>query len=159
MEVKRLYPSSQMVLFLAPNVLKTLMWILGWQGKSIVYYEKQYSKALKMEVDEVERCIQALVDKNIISVSSIDNKWVIEPNGETFQKYYEVPISKVIESDRMLTMADKATWNVVDAPSVVEDMSEQQIQAMILRLQAQLNEKKQVSKLVKNNDVIDDLPW
>lgn len=161
MESKRLYPSSQMVLYLAPNVLKTLMWVLGWQGKTIVYYDRQYSKALRMEVEEVERCLQALFDKKFLTYKNVDGKWVLEPVAETFQKYYEVPISKVIESGRTLEMAEKATWNkeTTTQPNDVDDMSEAEMKRMLLMLQARLKEKQEVKKVVVTNDVVDDLPW
>lgn len=161
MESKRLYPSSQMVLYLAPNVLKTLMWVLGWQGKTIVYYDRQYSKALKMEVEEVERCLQALIDKKFLTYKNVDGKWVLEPVAETFQKYYEVPISKVIESGRMLEMAEKATWNkeTTTQSSDIDDMSEAEMKRMLLMLQARLKEKQEVKKVVVTNDAVDDLPW
>lgn len=162
MESKRLYPSSQMVLYLAPNVLKTLMWVLGWQGKTIVYYGRQYSKALKMEVEEVERCLQALFDKKFLTYKNVDGKWVLEPVAETFQKYYEVPISKVIESGRTLEMAEKATWNSEETTTQsndIDDMSEAEMKRMLLMLQARLKEKQEVKKVVVTNDAVDDLPW
>ncbi len=156
---KRIYPSSQLVCALDARVLKVLMWILGWQSQgSIKYYPKQFAKACKMTEDEVDLCIQTLIDIKLLDVSRIDQTWMLTPNAERFQKYYDVPISKVIESDG-IPMAKEVTWNVEEEPKQeIADMSEQEITAMILRLQAQLNEKQQVKKLVKNNEP-DDLPW
>lgn len=156
---KRIYPSSQLVCALDARVLKVLMWILGWQSQgSIKYYPKQFAKACKMTEDEVDLCIQTLIDIKLLDVSRIDQTWMLTPNGDRFQKYYDVPISKVIESDG-IPMAKEVTWNVEEEPKQdIADMSEQEITAMILRLQAQLNEKQQVKKLVKNNEP-DDLPW
>lgn len=163
MESKRLYPSSQMVLYLAPNVLKTLMWVLGWQGKTIVYYDRQYSKALRMEVEEVEKCLQALFDKKFLTYKNVDGKWVLEPVAETFQKYYEVPISKVIESGRTLEMAEKATWNkeTTTQSNDVDDMSEDEMKRMLLMLQARLKEKEEVKKVVvtAKDNCCKDLPF
>lgn len=167
METKRIYPSTQMVLYLAPNVLKVLMWVLGWQGKTIVYYPSQYQKALKMDSDEIERCIQSLIDKNILTYRRIDAKWILEPVGETFQKFYDVKVSKVIESDKTLTMADEATWNIVEdsekKEASWEDLTESQLEKLINRLQIIKNEKEQTKKVVvaskANNDDIDDLPF
>ena len=158
-KTKRIYPSSQLVCALDSKVLKVLMWILGWQNQgSLKYYPKQYAKACKMEEDEVDLCIQTLVDCKLIDVSRIDQTWMLTPNAEQFQKYYDIPISKVIEGNG-IKMADKITWNCTEAPKDdIEDMSEQQIQAMILRLQASLNEKRQVKALVKNNEPTD-LPF
>lgn len=156
---KRIYPSSQLVCALDARVLKVLMWILGWQSQgSIKYYPKQFAKACKMTEDEVDLCIQTLIDIKLLDVSRIDQTWMLTPNGDRFQKYFDVPISKVIESDG-IPMAKEVTWNVEEEPKQeIADMSEQEITAMILRLQAQLNEKQQVKKLVKNNEP-DDLPF
>lgn len=156
---KRIYPSSQLVCALDARVLKVLMWILGWQSQgSVKYYPKQFAKACKMTEDEVDLCIQTLIDIKLLDVSRIDQTWMLTPNAERFQKYFDVPISKVIESDG-IPMAKEVTWNVEEEPKQdIADMSEQEITAMILRLQAQLNEKQQVKKLVKNNEP-DDLPW
>ena len=158
-QTKRIHPSSQLVCALDARVLKVLMWILGWQSQgSIKYYPKQFAKACKMTEDEVDLCIQTLIDIKLLDVSRIDQTWMLTPNAERFQKYYDVPISKVIESDG-IPMAKEVTWNVEEEPKQeIADMSEQEITAMILRLQAQLNEKQQVKKLVKNNEP-DDLPW
>ena len=138
------------------------MWVLGWQTKAIVYYEKQYSKALKMEVEEVDRCIQALIDAKILCTRYIDERWILEPVAETFQRFYEVPISKVIESGKTLEMADKVTWNketTTTQSNDVDDMSEDEMKRMLLMLQARLKEKQEVKKLVVSNDVVDDLLW
>lgn len=158
-QTKRIYPSSQLVCALDSRVLKVLMWILGWQSQgSIKYYPKQFAKACKMTEDEVDLCIQTLIDIKLLDVSRIDQTWMLTPNCDRFQKYFDVPISKVIESDG-IPMAKEVTWNVEEEPKQeIADMSEQEITAMILRLQAQLNEKQQVKKLVKNNEP-DDLPF
>jgi hypothetical protein len=152
MEKKRLYPSSQLVCALDARVLKLMMWILGWQNQgSIKYYPRQFAKACKMTEDEVERCIQTLVDCKLIDVSRVDQTWMITPNAEQFQKYYDIPISKVIEGNG-IPMATEVKWNEsVNKTQDVQigDMSEQQLQTMILRLQAQLAEKKEVAKSIK----------
>ena len=158
-QTKRIYPSSQLVCALDSKVLKVLMWILGWQNQgSVKYYPKQFAKACKMTEDEIDLCIQTLIDIKLLDVSRIDQTWMLTPNAERFQRYYDVPISKVIESNG-IPMAKEVTWNIEEEPKQdIADMSEQEITAMILRLQAQLNEKQQVKKLVKNNEP-DDLPW
>ena len=157
---KRIYPSSQLVCALDARVLKVLMWILGWQNQgSIKYYPKQFAKACKMEEDDVDLCIQTLIDTKLLDVSRIDQTWMLTPNAEQFQKYYDIPISKVIEGNG-IKMADKITWNCEEAPKAdIDDMDEKQIQAMILRLQASLNEKKQVREMIKVSEPTDDLPF
>ena len=153
MDKKKIYPSSQLVVALDPKVLKCYLWILAWQSQvNIKYYPKQFSKAVKMTVEEVEKCIQSLEDAKLIDISYVDQTWVITPNAEQAQKYYDVPLAKVLEG-KGIPMADKVTWNVLESESQqdekVADMNEQQLQAMILRLQAQLAEKQEVSKMVK----------
>ena len=158
---KRIYPSTQLIVALDARVLKVYLWILSWSSSqgSVKYYEKQFAKACKMTEDEVELCIQSLVDAKLIDISKIDQTWMITPNEEQNQKYYQIPISKVLEGNG-IKMAESVTWNASEAPTHdVADMTEQQIQAMILRLQAQLNEKKEVRKMVASNVDVNDLPF
>ena len=157
---KRIYPSTQLIVALDAKVLKVYLWILSWSSSqgSVKYYEKQFAKACKMTEDEVDLCIQSLVDAKLIDISRVDQTWMITPNEEQNQKYYQIPISKVLEG-KGIAMADTVTWNASEAPTQdISDMSEQQIQAMILRLQASLNEKKQLKGLIKDN-VPNDLPF
>lgn len=158
---KRIFPSTQLIVALDARVLKVYLWILSWSSSqgSVKYYEKQFAKACKMTEDEVELCIQSLVDAKLIDVSRVDQTWMLTPNEEQNQKYYQIPISKVLEGNG-IKMAESVTWNCdVEPKQDVADMSEQQIQAMILRLQAQLNEKKEVRKMVTSSVNVDDLPF
>ena len=158
---KRIFPSTQLVVALDARVLKVYLWILSWSSSqgSVKYYEKQFAKACKLSEDEVELCIQSLVDAKLIDVSRVDQTWMLTPNEEQNQKYYQIPISKVLEGNG-IKMAESVTWNCdVEPKQDVADMSEQQIQAMILRLQAQLNEKKEVRKIVTSSVNVDDLPF
>lgn len=158
---KRIFPSTQLIVALDARVLKVYLWILSWSSSqgSVKYYEKQFAKACKMTEDEVELCIQSLVDAKLIDVSRVDQTWMLTPNEEQNQKYYQIPISKVLEGNG-IKMAESVTWNCdVEPKQDVADMSEQQIQAMILRLQAQLNEKKEVKKIVTSSVNVDDLPF
>lgn len=157
---KRIFPSTQLIVALDAKVLKVYLWILSWSSSqgSVKYYEKQFAKACKLTEDEVDLCIQSLVDAKLIDISRVDQTWIITPNEEQNQKYYQIPISKVLEG-KGIAMADTVTWNASEAPTQdISDMSEQQIQAMILRLQASLNEKKQLKGLIKDN-VPNDLPF
>ena len=158
---KRIFPSTQLIVALDARVLKVYLWILSWSSSqgSVKYYEKQFAKACKLSEDEVELCIQSLVDAKLIDVSRVDQTWMLTPNEEQNQKYYQIPISKVLEGNG-IKMAESVTWNCdVETKQDVIDMSEQQIQAMILRLQAQLNEKKEVRKMVTSSVNVDDLPF
>lgn len=167
MDKKRIYPSTQLVVALDSKTLKVAMWILGWSSQgSVKYYARQYTKACKMTEQEVELCIQTLVNCKLIDVSLVDQTWMLTPNAEQFQKYYEVPMSKVIEGNG-IPMAKEVTWNKEEKKQSngINDMSDDEMKRMIIMLQARLNEKEQVKKVVvsasknETEDVIDDLPW
>ena len=118
-----------------------------------------------MTEDEVERCIQTLIDYKLVDVTNTDQGFVFMPNVDQAKKYFEVSMGKVLESDG-IKMAEKATWNkdnIVVQKSKIEDMSAEQIQAMIYRLQASLQEKEQMKKFVKvtpsPTEKFDDLPF
>ena len=158
---KRIYPSTQLIVALDARVLKVYLWILSWSSSqgSVKYYERQFAKACKMTDEEVELCIQTLVDTKLIDISRVDQTWMITPNDEQNQKYYNIPISKVLEGSG-IPMASNVSWNCdVEPKEDIADMSEQQITAMILRLQAQLNEKKEVKKMVASPNIPNDLPF
>lgn len=145
MDKKRIYPSTQLVVALDSKTLKVAMWILGWQNQgSVKYYPKQFAKACKMEEKEVELCIQTLVNCKLIDVSLVDQTWMLTPNAEQFQKYYEVPMSKVLEGNG-IPMAKEVTWNVVETK---DDDSDEDLKRQILMLQARLNERQQMKKCV-----------
>ena len=155
---KRIYPSSQLVVALDAKTLKVAMWILGWSSQgSVKYYARQYAKACKMTEQEVELCIQTLVNCKLIDVSLVDQTWMLTPNAEQFQKYYEVPMAKVIEGNG-IPMAKEVTWNVVETK---DDESDEELQRQILMLQARLNERKQMKKCVvtAEDNYCKDLPF
>lgn len=156
---RRIYPSSQLVVALDAKVLKTAMWILGWSSQgSVKYYSRQFAKACKMTEEEVELCIQTLVDCKLIDVSNIDNTWILTPNSEQFQRYYEIPMSKVLEGNG-IPMAKEITWN----KETVKEESDEDIKRQILMLQARLNERQQIRKKVvvmsSNDDYGSNLPF
>ena len=163
---KRFYPSSQLLVALEARVLKTYLWICNWMALGGArYYSRQFSKATKLTEDEVERCIQALIDYKLVDVTNTDQGFLFTPNVEQARKYFEVPIAKVFESDG-IKMAEKATWNkdnIVVQKRKIEEMDAEQIQAMIYRLQASLQEKEQLKKFVKvastPSEKFDDLPF
>lgn len=159
MDKKRIYPSTQLVVALDSKTLKVAMWILGWQNQgSVKYYPKQFAKACKMTEEEVELCIQTLVNCKLLDVSLVDQTWMLTPNAEQFQKYYEVPMSKVLEGNG-IPMAKEVTWKKEE----VNEESDEDLKKQILMLQAKLNERQQMKKCVvsmaaSTNDV-DDLPF
>lgn len=163
---KRLFPSTQLVVALDSRVLKTYLWICSWMPTGGVrYYARQFSKATKLTEDEVERCIQSLINYKLVDVTNTEQGFLLTPNVDQAKKYFEVPMSKALESDG-IKMAETATWNKESAvvqKSKIEDMNAEQIQAMIYRLQASLQEKEQMKKFVKvtssPTEKFDDLPF
>lgn len=162
---KRLFPSTQLIVALNAEVLKTYLWICSWMAQGGVrYYSRQFSKAIGLPEDEVERCIQALIDYKLVNVTNTEQGFLLTPDAEQAKKYFEVPMGKVLEGGR-IKMAETATWNktTVVQKSKIEDMNAEQIQAMIYRLQASLQEKKQMEKFVKvaalPTEKFDDLPF
>ena len=167
---KRLFPSTQLLVALDSRVLKTYLWICSWmiQG-GVRYYSRQFSKATKLTEDEVERCIQALIDYKLVDVTNTDQGFLFMPNVDQAKKYFEMPLAQILESKK-ITMADEATWTKttpVQKSKIedmeIKDMDAQQIQALIVRLQASLKEKEQLKKFVKvtpsPTEKFDDLPF
>lgn len=162
---KRLFPSTQLMVALDSRVLKTYLWICSWMAQGGVrYYSRQFAKATKLKEDEVERCIQTLIDYKLVDVTNTDQGFLFTPNVDQAKKYFEVPMGKVLESEG-IKMAETATWNKESAvvQKKIEDMDAEQIQAMIYRLQASLQEKEQMKKFVKvtssPTEKFDDLPF
>lgn len=160
---KRLYPPTQLIAVLDAEVLKTYLWITTW-GWNVRYFSKQFSKAIGLTEDEVERCIQALVEKRLITVTNTEQGFVFNPNAEESEKYFEMPLGQVLEGDK-IKMADEATWSKttpIQKPKI-EDLDADQIKALIIRLKASLKEKKQMEKFVKvastPSGKFDDLPF
>ena len=106
---KRLYPISQLVVALDAKVLKTYLWITIWGG-SVRYFSRQFSNAIGLSENRVERCIQALVDKRLVTVTNTDQGFLLTPNAEEHWKYSEIPLGQMIGCDK-IKMAETATWN------------------------------------------------
>ena len=106
---KRLYPISQLVVALDAKVLKTYLWITIWGG-SVRYFSRQFSNAIGFSENRVERCIQALVDKRLVTVTNTDQGFLLTPNAEEHWKYSEIPLGQMIGCDK-IKMAETATWN------------------------------------------------
>ena len=163
---KRLFPSTQLMVALDSRVLKTYLWVCSWMAQGGVrYYSRQFAKATKLTEEEVERCIQALINYKLVDVTNTDQGFVLMPNVDQAKKYFEVPMGKVLESEG-IKMAENATWNkesIAVQKKKIEEMDAEQIQAMIYRLQASLEEKKQMEKFVKvtssPTEKFDDLPF
>ena len=169
MDKERVYISTQLLSVLPPIVLKVASFLCNWQNSpnGIMLYEHRFAKTLKMTEEEVRISIQTLINLKLIDLTNIDNKWKIEFNPTEWQKYYKIPMDKVIEHEGY-KLATEVTYDKVDTNTKsndVDNMSDDEMKRMILMLQARLNEKEQVKKVVvsasKNNteDVIDNLPF
>ena len=106
---KRLYPISQLVVALDAKVLKTYLWITIWGG-SVRYFSRQFANAIGFSENRVERCIQALVDKRLVTVTNTEQGFLLTPNAEEHWKYSEIPLGQMIGCEK-IKMADEATWN------------------------------------------------
>jgi hypothetical protein len=164
---KKIYPSQQLVCSLDANVLKCLMWLLGWQSQGdIKIYVKQMSKFLHMDEEIIELCIQTLEDVHLIDIKRVDQTWIANLNAEQIQKYFNIPMEKIKDGNG-IQMASEVTWNqevkveVNEASNDIEDMSEQDLKRLLLRIEASLSEKQQLkSKIVNNQDnEVTDLPF
>lgn len=158
MKNKFIYPSTQLVALLHPKVLKVYLYLLGWQNsKKLYFYPKQITKATKLTEKEVEISIQTLIDNNFIELKYDDGYEVIF-NAEEAYKYATIPIKEVFEME-LLPVSKDITWNKETSSNniSIEDMTEEQLKALVLRLQVTLKEKEQVKKIVKTQE--DDLPF
>lgn len=167
MDKERVYISNQLACMLPPTALKTFFYLILWQSQEqIKYYQKQFAKTMHLDQAEIEQAIQLLIDKELISASRIDNNWVFTLEKKKIQSYFNVPMSKVVEHDGF-KLPTQITWNKEEKKQYndINDMSDDEMKRMIIMLQARLNEKEQVKKVVvsasknKTEDVIDDLPW
>lgn len=154
MKNKFIYPSNQLVALLHPKVLKVFIYLIGWQNAEVCkIYPKQLSKIMKLKEKEVEISIQTLIDNKLIQ---IENKDELVLNREEIAKYFNFKIADVQEMEQLPVSTD-VIWNKTSNNSSIEDMTEEQLKALILRLQVSLNEKEQVKKIVKTPTV--DLPF
>ena len=141
MEQKRIYPSTQLVALLHPKVLKVYQYLLGWQNSKPKVYQKQLSKVLKLSEKDIEISIQTLIDNKLIQVNDF------EVSFNDISKYSEIPIQTVTDME-LLPVSTEITWNKQTKTPIesIDDLTEDQMKLLILRLQASLNEKEQVKK-------------
>lgn len=166
---EKVYMANQLNCMLPPSAVKVMNYILSWQSQGDVkYYEKQFSALLHMTKGEVEVAIQTLIDNNLLAAELRGDIWYLLLKKDVIKKYFDVPMQKVHDHPGF-SLSMNVTWNKTEkeeeAPSDTENMSEQQLQALIMKLQIQLNEKQQVNSLVKQMTApaasvkVDDLPF
>ena len=158
---KRIYPAQQLVCALPPTVLKCYMWLLGWQSQeTIKIFVKQIAKATKLNETEVELAIQTLEDVHLIDISKIDQTYCAALNAEQAQKYFQIPMNKIMESDGV-KVSDTVRWNKDEGTSKsndIEDMSDEELKLLLRRISISLSEREQLKKKIINNEPTD-LPW
>lgn len=166
MDKERVYISTQLACMLPPTALKVLSYLISWQSQEqIKYFDKQFSKAMHLDKAEIEQALQLLIDKELINARKIDTYWVFELEKKKIQSYFNVPMQKVYDHEGF-KLPPQITWNKENTKSEdINDMSDDEMKRMILMLQAKLNEKEQVKKVVvsasknETEDVIDNLPF
>ena len=158
---EKAFMTQQLICMLPSLCVKTLGYLLNWQKYEVIkYYPSQMTKFMHITEEELEIALQTLSDKKLIDISKMDGNFAIQLNKKVIMSYINVPMQKVHDTEGF-KLAEKVTWNVEEKKEVpsIDDMDEKQIQAMILRLQASLNEKKQVREMIKVSEPTDDLPF
>lgn len=159
----RAFISNQLACVLHPLPLKVLFYIVSW-NKPQKYYPKNMAKVLHIDVSELDLAIQSLVDHNLLSVTNIDGKFVLEVEKQEIDKYVKIPMERVL-THQGYSLPTEITWNKAESTkSDVDDMSEDEMKRMLLMIQARLNEKEQLKKKVvsvssSKDDIVDDLPF
>lgn len=157
----KIFMTQQLICMLPSLCVKTLGYLINWQKYDVIkYFPNQMTKFMHITEKELEIALQTLSDRNLIDISKIDGNYAIQLNKKVIMSYINVPMQKVHDTEGF-KLADKVTWNIEEKTTVpsIDDMDEKQIQAMILRLQASLNEKKQVKEMIKVSEPTDDLPF
>ena len=158
----KVFVSTQLSALLHPVVFKMLYFITCMQGiGNFKIYPTTLAKILKLREKDVMYSIQTLIDNKLITVSkSEDGYFTAKVNKDEFQKYLSIQLSELKDKE-LLPVSKDVTWNQQSAPKQQDDMSEDEIRAKILMLQAQLKEKKAVEKMVKvqKEPEYNDLPW
>lgn len=155
-----LYPSTQLLMLLHPKVLKVFMYLLAFQNTEIIMiYPRQLSKSTKLTEKDVEISVQSLIDNNLIQVKHCDG-YEVTFNEAEIKKYFKIPIKEAIGME-LLPVSTEVTWNKQNSSTLetIEELSEEQIKLLLLRLQASLNEKQQIKKVVVTSNEKDDLPF
>ena len=155
--------SSQLIALLPSVAVKLLSFMLMFQSnpKGVMLYEHRFARMLKITDEEVKLAIQTLINLKLIDLTNIDGKFRIEFNKPMFDRYYKVPMEKVIEHNGF-QMATEVTYDKeVESPTKSKDfndMSDGELRTLLLRIQASLNERDQLKdKVVSLKNDNDDL--
>lgn len=164
--VKRVSMPTQLVCVLPPIPCKVMQYLCGWSSRpSIKLYIHQMARAMNLADEEVELAIQTLSNVNLIEIGKEGDTYVAKINAAQVQKYFEVPFQRIVESDGIQN-ATEITWKENRESSTkqgdIAELSTKDLQRLLLRIEAQLNERAEVKKVVvtpeKDNDITD-LPF
>ena len=162
---KRVSMPTQLVCALPPVACKVMQYMCGWSGQEFIkLYVHQMARAMNLVDEEVELAIQTLVNVNLIEIGRQGDVFIAKINASQVQRYFEIPFQKIIDADG-INNATSVTWNkepdTIQKEPQIEDMSEQDLKRLLLRIEASLNEKQQMKKCVVSAEPkeVDDLPW
>ena len=159
---ERVYISTQLLAVLPPVALKMANYLCNWQNspKGILLYEKRFAKTLKLTEEEVRLSIQTLINLKLIELTNIDGKWRVDFNCQEWQKYYKIPMERVIEHEGY-QLATKVEYDQEKASeSVLEGLSDDALEKLIMELQKRKEKKKGCEVIYANaNNEIDQLPF
>lgn len=161
MEKEKVFMSTQLCAVLPPMVCKLAIFLVNWQNSptGIMLYEHRFARTLKMSEQEIRLCIQTLMNLKLIDLTNVDGKFRIEFNVDEWKKYMKIPMDRVVEHEGY-KMATKVTYYQSETPSSTAEMSTEQLEKMIQMMTAQLNERKEVARLIKTaSEPQDDLPF
>ena len=166
MENEKVRMSSQLIALLPSVAVKLLSFMLMFQSnpKGVMLYEHRFARMLKITDEEVRLAVQTLINLKLIDLTNIDGKFRVEFNKDQFDKYFKVPMEKVLEHNGH-QLAREVLYDKDSEPKKqkdLTDMSDGELKTLLLRIQASLNEREQLKEKVvnlqSNNDVVD-LPF
>lgn len=157
-KTEKVFMSTQLLAVLPPIVLKVAAYLVNWQSSpnGIMLYEHRFAKTLKLTEQEVRISIQTLINLKLIDLTRIDGKWRIEFNQSEWQKYYKIPMDRVIEHEGY-KLADKITYDEVEKEDEkLASISDADLEKMIKELQRRREEKKKGCQVVYPSGMSED---
>ena len=155
----KVFMSTQLLAVLPPIVCKVAIYLVNWQSSpnGIMLYEHRFAKTLKLTEQEVRISIQTLINLKLIDLTRIDGKWRIEFNQSEWQKYYKIPMDRVIEHEGY-KLADKITYDEVEKEDELKlaSISDADLERMIKELQRRREEKKKGCQVVYPSGMSED---
>lgn len=158
-KTEKVFMSTQLLAVLPPIVCKVAIYLVNWQSSpnGIMLYEHRFAKTLKLTEQEVRISIQTLINLKLIDLTRIDGKWRIEFNQSEWQKYYKIPMDRVIEHEGY-KLADKITYDEVEKEDELKlaSISDADLEKMIKELQRRREEKKKGCQVVYPSGMSED---